>query len=285
MIKQYDSIAELRADWLSGAQRPMGSDSDWYGYETKQQTKELSLSGDVSLVPQAEAMIESISTRIDVPRRRVESCVAGSWPSVPDALAGHPMFMRRMQIVNDEFAPIHIYADTSSSAGIQACDLHKRGCAILALVLELSKSRPVTLYQITTMGSGSSYGQNYGRERGEYNSPEYDDGEVILAARINTSPLDLATACYALTSQGFSRRLTYETTGNYGGNGHWPRRYNVFGKDLYAKYITETISPNPKTTLYVEAPHLQDPLILDPVKWLHEQIARFSKVTEEETYV
>lgn len=291
MIKHYETIADIREDYLrNGKELGGGGSADWYGYESKAETIALSATGDTRLVSEAEAMIEKITTSIEVPKRVVQRTVAGGWPSVPDAIAGLPLSMRRMVETNDDRAPITIYADTSSSAGINAAVLKRRGCAILALVMELSKVRPVTLYQITTMGTGKGPGGGYGwadRSRNvnksDYASPIYDNGEVILTARINTAPLDLATACYVLTSQGFSRRLTYDTTYGYGGNGEWPVRYNLFGAKLYAKYITETMG-NPDTTLYIEAPHVKDTIVVNPVGWLETQIKRFTESVEEKEY-
>ena len=274
MIKFYDSISALRAEAIklgietSSSRYAGGPNSysglDWYNGENIADTLRKSAYGDPSLVPQAEAYINSFNKPIDSSRKVWEPAPAGAFPIVPDFCMGLPTSMRRRQTIVDDIAPINILVCTTSSAGIKAEILAKRGTAILALVMMLSASRPVTLRVIqTTDGT--------------------DNGETILVSTINTSPLDLATACYALTSSGFDRRLSHFIAGELNHfKGGWPRGYN-FMKNENNPYLTalpERLGFNPLDTLLVSPTYLTDTLVTAPLDWIQTQLDRFTKQNE-----
>jgi len=269
MIKSYDSIAAMREDYISLAATsgrgwaPKGRDP-WYGNETREQTLARSLSGDTTLVPQAETLLASLDTAVETSRPAWDLAPAGAFVNIPAAIAGHPGCMYRKTLVTDDRAPITILACTTSSSACSQEMLVKRGTTILALVMALARLRPITLHQLTAV-------------HGADNS-----GETVLTAQINTSPLDLATACYVLTSSGFARRLTYDLAvalNNF--NGSWPRAFNATKPHAYFDPLIPRLGFDPKHTLIIPAAHIRDTMLSDPVTWVNIQVKRFTQTSEE----
>jgi hypothetical protein len=96
--------------------------------------------------------------------------------------------MRRRERSLNEFAPITIYVDLFASAAFSSADIQVRGAAILALTRILTAHRVVTLY----VGLASSL--------------FYSGKTLMLGVKIDTTPLDLARAAYALCGASFIRR-------------------------------------------------------------------------------
>lgn len=269
MIIRYDSPAELRADYIRRNARANTSthsgraNVEWYGGETIADTLRLTEFGDTKLVPKAEALLDKLDTAIETSRRTWEPAPAGAFVCVPDVLAGHPTPMRRLIYQQDETSPITILVNTSSSAGINADTLQKRGIVILALVMALSRLRPVSLQQLAIMHG-------------------IQDGETIFTSQINTAPLDLATACYVLTSAGFARELTYCLGRSYNRfNGGWPREFDYGRPDKYYTSVQQKLGLDPTKTLVIGAAQLGDELLSDPVRWINKQIAHFTSQGDE----
>lgn len=262
MIRHYDSIVALRDHFiaLGCLKRVSGHDNDWYGGETPADSVHLATTGDTSLVPEAEKLIDQLDTQIETPRRVWEPSPAGSFCVVPDVLAGLPTPMRRQREIGDEHHPIAIFVCSTISGAISTSLIQKRGTTILALVLALARVRPVSLCTVATIGG----------ERG-------DRIETVLSTRIETAPLHLASACWALTSPGFARRLNYDIARKINGfEGGWPELYNTLGQARYCDHLGEVLSPTSKDRTLVIAPaHIRDPLINAPVAWLNQQIHHF----------
>jgi hypothetical protein len=268
MIIRYDSTAALRQAYIDlNVSNSSGfSGNSWYGNETEADTLRKAEVGDMSLVAKAEDQLNKLDSAIETPRLIWERSVAGAFCVVPDVLAGLPTPMRRQTHQRDETNPITILAVTTSSAGISAYTLAQRGTTILALVLALSRIRPVTLHQLTLLDGD--------KDR---------SGETIITSEINTHPIDLATACYVLTSAGFARRLTYglaKRLNNF--TGGWPRNYQ-YGKDKnkYYDYLAQVLAPDPKRCLVIGAAELHDELLSEPITWLNKQITKFTTAQEE----
>jgi hypothetical protein len=267
MIKHYASLAELRSAWFaSGGLRngsPMGS--AWYNHESPADTARYAESGNAALVPQAEAMLAKLDLAIETPRRAWERAPAGAFPWVPDVLAGLPTPMRRQVHVPDERAPVNILTVTTSSAGVSSAVLERRGIVILAAAMALSRLRPVNLCAIAML-----------------DGPKDGSGETVIINRINTTPLDLATACWMLTSAGYARRITYDmarTLNNFSGG--WPRGFLYGAPERYYDNLTARLGYRKADTLFIGAAHISDPLLADPLAWVQGQINRFTTQTTE----
>ena len=260
MIKSFDSIRELvlEAKKLGIECHDFPSSNSWFNGESTKQTLDFALNGNDSLVSKAQELIDSLDTEIETLRREWIPGVAGSYPVVADFCRGLPTSMRRRVELPNDSAPIHILVSTTSSAGIDAKYLQKRGTVILALVLALSAIRPVSLHVFAMLdGSADS------------------TGEIITLAKINTTPLDLATACYCLTSSGFDRRIFHYTSkiwANY--RGGWPRDYNT-NQDKYIKDLPKKLGFNDSDTLLIKPAYIGDKMLINPINWINEQIQRF----------
>lgn len=277
MFLRYDSTAALREDYIKSCGMPTSrtpsrdgwghySRHDWYGGESAAQSCQLALSGDTKLVPDAEALLTQLDTHIETPRRVWNHSPVGPQCSIPEYIAGIPTCMRTLSYEMDEAAPITIFVTTTSSAGISAETLAKRGTVILALVMALSRVRPVSLHQLTIVD---------GQDK---------DGETVITSQINTNPLDLATACYVLTSAGFARRLTYDLAkAKNGFTGGWPRRYRYGNSAPYFAYLKTKLAPaDPSKCLIIGSAELGDELLTQPLAWISKQISHFTHMQEEE---
>jgi hypothetical protein len=266
MIIRYDSPAAIADDFIArNCKRvSLGGDRlDWYNYETAEDSLRMTKEGNAKLVPFAERYLDKLDHAIETSRKVWEATPVGAYYSVPDVIAGRPRSMRRQIEEADDRQPITILVNTSSSAGIDAKTLEKRGVAILALVMALSRIRPVNLQLL-----GILHG--------------VDEGETIMTAQINTAPLDLATACYTLTSSGFARRLTYTLAKVRNGfNGMWPRKFIYHRPEAYYEYVVQRLGLDPTKTLVIGAAQLGDELLDRPLVWIKKQIARFTTSQED----
>lgn len=158
------------------------------GYQSCDTINKLAREGDDSMVPQAQKLIEHFAGIPETQRFRNVPSVVGSVPIVPAAIAGHPLSMLRRQRFTSEASPISVALSMSVSSSINADIVSMHGCAVLALVMRLIQDRPVNLIL---------FGENR----------LTDGGNIYTVCRINTTPLDLASACYAMTNAGFRRGL------------------------------------------------------------------------------
>lgn len=268
MIIRYDSTAALRAAYLEHKGKlphnyHSGEGGNWFANESEADTLRKAELGDTTLVAKAEAALEKLDQVIETPRKVWERSPAGAFCCVPDVLAGLPTPMRRQTQVRDEHAPITILAISTSSAGIGAETLARRGTIILALVMALSRIRPVTLQQLTILHG-------------------IEGGETVITSEINTHPLDLATACYVLTSAGFARRLTYGLAKALNSfNGGWPKGFSYYSPETYYNRLRHILAPDPTRCLIIGAAQLGDELLDQPITWLNKQITRFTTELEE----
>lgn len=271
MLKQYESWGE----YLHAASDPKcksvrhatASTYDWYGDMSYTQALELANNGDDSYVARAEKVLETLQDLnggVDI--IQWQPSIAGAYPCVAEYLSGSPTPMRR-QAPTGEVSPIRILVGSSCSGGISSKQMEKRGTYILALLLRLQAIRPVELALVSEMDGTA-------------------DGNYIQVIPIDSKPLSLAHAAYALCNVGFTRRVQYSTGIAFGGSdgSSWPRKHknasDVVGHADYLTWLKEHIGMQPDD-VFVDSAHLQDPLITEPIKWINEQIQRYNKVGEE----
>lgn len=274
MIVRYDSTFALRQAYLQvkpeldrrNYHRSTDGNNAWYGDESENDTLRKAELGDTSLVSFAEKQLGKLDATLETPRKLWDRSPAGAFCVVPDVLAGLPTPMRRQIYTRDETSPITILVCSTSSAGISAQTLQQRGITILALVMALARIRPVSLHQLCYV---------HGK----------DDGETVITSEINTHPLDLATACYVLTSAGFARRLTYglaKALNDF--NGDWPNAYGYRysgNNDQYFTHLKANLAVDPSRCLIISAAKLHDELLREPIAWINKQIKRFTEEQEE----
>lgn len=187
------------------------SASNWKSGESSETALSYVRNGDDKRVKQAEEICDQFNSEIDLgqsmPQWEVDVC--GAYPNVANFLAGVPETMWRKQNVQTDKAPIVIWVCVTSSGGCDAKQMEARGIAIQALAMALGVTRQVKIRIFSGLD---------GNKRNH-----------VVSIDLPT-PAVLSQAAYMLSSQGFSRGLTYEylykATGAGGG---WPDDIVTFG--------------------------------------------------------
>lgn len=228
----------------------------WFGYISFKEALEKSLTGDESYVASANALIEKLDVTMPETRAfKVIHSPYGGRANLGDWLAGAPLPMRRRVRTSSEFGPINIFVSTTSSAGVSADTMLKRGTAILALLLKLQQIRPIQLYLLAEL-HGASEGWQY---------------HVI---KVESQPLAVGVAAFALCHVGFARHLTYDY-GHYidNFNGAWPDGYF---SSLYAHARIDRLGATSQD-LVIKEVYLKDELVQRPIEWLTKQLEKYSQ--------
>jgi hypothetical protein len=133
----------------------------------------------------------------------------------------------------------------------------KRGSVIFALTRMLAARRPVELW-VTSAGGNNR-----------------DEMGCVLT-KINTTPMDLATAGYVLGHAAFVRAVCFPVErAQYSFNGGWAFNNYAF----YAKHIKELYSPLfPHVTdmLFIPGRHSRDASVTDPEAWLADKLRTYA---------
>lgn len=195
---------------------------------------------------------------LDVPSW--EHAVAGFIPCVPSYLAGSPESMRRPVQTSSDRSPIRVFASVCLSAGFTAGEIQKRGIALLALCRKLQMARPVELWVFADLHGGDA-------EDGTGNC-------AIPVVKIETMPLDLATATYAMTDAGFLRQLCFAWGYQHGFDGGWAWHGRPFS-DEYLNRLRDVLKIN-DNDLLIAGTHANDKLASDPVGFINEQVNRLT---------
>lgn len=239
------------------------SEGEWMGGMSYKEACHAAYAGDPAGVAASDKLMSEFEALAPVSRRwRTIDTVAGGAPNIGAYLAGSPLAMRRRQRELDQGAPLTIFVDAVSSAGIEAKDLKKRGAAVLALVRVLGAVRPVTVYMVA---GGGSFG----------------DGPAAFVMVRMDNPLDLSRAAFFLGHPGAGRGLAYSIMGKavdpkragiYTGSWAWGnnKKYVQHAPAIYAN----AIGANVDECLYLSPPHLSDPAIENPSKWVLDMLAK-----------
>lgn len=200
-------------------------------------------------VEMSEKFLSEIEDQIPVSRGwRMLDDVVGGVPNVPAYLAGHPQHMRRRVRAARDNAPLTIFMNLTSSMGIPAHLILKRGVVLMSLVRMLVEHRPVELWVGTSL-----------------------DDMATAAWRIDTTPLDLARAAYHVADVNMSRLFGYamcETlTDCHLGGGSF-----VMGPDVQGP-LREVAGWH--EVMWIPRIHLYDEMTTDPVAWLRRVMKQY----------
>lgn len=262
-VERFDNPETFRAAYLEcGFRRQQSNhtDRDWYSGETEQDTLRYCERGNDTLVPAARKLMDKFEATFEAPVRQWQHTPAGIIPCIPDVIAGNPDNMRRWTVTDDDAAPIRVIVPITSSGGIDAHLLERRGTAALALVMALQARRPVDL-EIMVMSDCQGIEGKHHR---------------YTMVRIETRPLSLAHACWLLTSQGAARRMGYAIAGSRNGNKsiHWPPGY-ISDEAKYCKEMATALQLG-ASDLLMRPSWIYDPAVQDPEKWIVEQYNRMT---------
>lgn len=258
----FDGMSEL-ADFanhnLSGSYR--GDSSGFYG-DSFNDSLRFCREGNMQHVAASDALMDKLQNDMGIETFRTKwaDSVAGGFPNVPAAIAGHPLSMRTRQREKTASAPMAVVVDLTSSGGIADKHIQARGSAILALVRLLSAARPVELYVAAGLGQDSG-------------------GAVFQFVKVETAPLDLPRACYAATSNSFARRIGYGLCKSQGSNGSWP--FNNY--ELHAQLWRQTCQlflPHASEILAIPGAYSNDRTIIAPEQWARDMLATYAPQVE-----
>jgi hypothetical protein len=218
------------------------------------------ITGDESYVENANKMLDALD--VELPETKSFQTIRspfGGRVNFGDWLAGAPDPMRRRKRTSTDVAPIKIVVSTTSSGGISAKVLEKRGYAILALVLKLQTVRPIQLYLLTELNGACGWHYNL--------------------TRIESQPLALGVAAFALCDADFARLPCYNFAARKeaGYNGGWPDGFN--GKD-YPRLRRERCGLS-DDDLVIGSAHAEDQLLTEPLAWIKGQLEIYAKQGEE----
>lgn len=262
VIATYESIGAFCAalDTEVTADKKAQAGSEWQGGQSWEQARKSILEGHMEVVPKADALIEQLAgASIELDQAQWELSMAGAFPCVPAYLADSPESMFRQVQVKTETAPVRVFASVCCSAGVKPEQLEARGTTILALCMKLTSIRPVELYVYADMGG-----------RGH---------ALMPCVKLETSPLDLSTATYALSHTSFLRQLCFSWAYGKDWDGSWAWGASPTDADSI-RQTSEALGVG-EHDLLIPGGHLTDPLITRPVEWINEQIARFTTAQEE----
>jgi hypothetical protein len=222
--------------------------SDWKCNLSSEDALALTMHGDESRVAAAQALIDEFSNDVDLGQLYPvwTPDVVGSYPIVPNVLAGIPETMMRRVMETSERAPITIWVCVTSSGGIRALDMERRGIAIMALAMALSQTRAVNIRIFSALG-----GNNY-------------SGNHLVSVDL-LQPLSLSQAAFMLSSQAFARGLTYKYLNLATGSGDtWPASV---GHGRYEDRCQQWRKLLPIESLDIVFPHIfmSDPDITNPI--------------------
>jgi hypothetical protein len=260
--KDHFVLADSMADLGRGApgiapdtgHERISSNLGWYGDVTFNQACQLAINGDVKLVEKSDALLSKFERyAFETAGKGWRNDVTGALPDVPAYIAGHPLNMRRRTRLDSAAAPIAIIVDTTISAAIKAEIIMRRGAAILALVRILAGRRPVELWAVSQVDAK-------------------DSGCATVGARIDTTPLDLGTAAFALTHPAFPRRICYSMARKYGFLGGWPYYSGGESRDCMVDMLRPAM-PHVTECLFMPGMHVKDQAANEPELWLEQKLA------------
>jgi hypothetical protein len=260
MLVEFDSVEEFAKACKQAVKEPSYRRADtWTAHVSFSQAIEKSLVGDESYVDGANKLIDQLD--VDMPTtkafKRVHSPYGGS-VNMGDWLAASPTPMRRRIRTSSDIGPVNIYVSTTSSAGVDAETMKKRGYAILALLLKLQTVRPIQLYLLTELHGAR-------------------DGWHYQKIRVESQPLNISVAAFALCNVGWARHLTYDYAREIDGfNGCWPKGYDSPG---YVEARRERLGLADNDLLIKKA-HVQDELVKRPLEWLTKQLEKYANIND-----
>ena len=258
MLRSYDSIEDFSRAAKDASQYDNGSASDWYGNETFEQSLEGCFKGDDRLISEADKLLEKIDGEsLETTSHKWVPSPQGAFVCVPDYLNNSPFAMRNRKKLVSDLSPIKIYIATTCSSALGSKTMLKRGIAALALLRKLESLRPVQLFLT-------------GELHGKY------DGICLQVIRVESQPINMSVACYALAHVAFARHLSYSLARKTDGfNGYWPTMHemNSDGRttENYNNFIRQQLGLEPQD-IYIPSAHVYDLMLTNPVAWVNRTV-------------
>ncbi len=285
MILRYNSVIEYLAAVqeisASNVLNRYSSSRSWDMGVTGSAAMELAANGDPSIVAEWEGQIEHVQeASSEAPRPLWTPSMLGPRVSVPAYLAGSPMCMRRRKRPENITRHVSVYVSTTSSGGITADDMMRRGAAILGYVQSIqAMGLAIDLYLVADMQGWSDASSHIKRASDELHDMTID-GDCIQVIRVESRPLDLSTAGFAMAHPAFARNVTYAHAASYGSYGSWSRTFHSTDAHnhpaAYARVMRAKLGCD-ETDIFVGPASLMDTLMSDPKAWIAARVAQACK--------
>jgi len=215
--------------------------------------------GDTQLVAAAEQFMAQVSAKLPSLAPVTVWDVSGDYVDVPAYLSGEPECMTYEESDDDPSAPIRIWVNVLPSGGISSAQLSKHGAVISALAMVLQQARSnvkVTAYADLAWNA---------RKQG-----------AVVSWDLPTSPLVLSALTASLAQPDIARATTVHAcrtlNPGIGQEGDWLRGHcpNYAYDDAW---VREDLGAAPDDVV-VPGLHLHSPHLVDPLRWVNDQIDR-----------
>lgn len=225
--------------------------------------------GDPAMVSPATDTMRRVAPIIDDNLRMCNlRTLCGTRVSVPDYLGGSPRCMVRRVKAPRMVPHVNLFVCIVSSCGLSAEKLLKRGATILALLEYLQACQiGVDLHLLVELDGDND-----------------QTGDYVQCIRVESQPLDLSTAAFAIAHPAFARNVTYAYAQKFHGFcGGWPRNLThdwATGADgqptkeqvRWFDMLRSFGVPIKDTDIYIPHAYMTDELMTQPEKWLEARI-------------
>lgn len=282
MIARWDSITDFVRFARTHATLSTHSEGrSWDAGVTGVQAAELAIAGDRSIVAQCMTDVDAFTLgATEETRPQWESSVAGSRVDVPSFIAGSPACMKRRAKRATDTRHVAIYVSTSCGANIPASVMLKRGAAILGLLETLQASGvAVDLFVVDDMQGARSEDRvnpsvlHEAKRHGTWDLSW--NGDHVQVIRVESRPLDLSVAGFALAHPAFARNVALAVGAPFGFSGQWSETYmrTRYDAPAYRKAMARTLGMSP-SDLFVPPVDNRDTVVQDPARWMRECLAQ-----------
>lgn len=261
----FDSPSAFLAECRRLNIRP--SYSSWTGGDKAEEVHRKLDQGDTKYVAEAEAAIAEIMSglHLEALRNEWEDAVAGCIPNVPAFCAGVPLTMRRKHIVVTEISPIKIFVSLTSSGGVNTATLTRRGVCLLALVIALTRVRPVELWTFNAIDMDSGFGRS---SSGGWQP-------IVDLVKLPTQPIDVGLISYILVNMSFTRGLGYSY------NNHFKHDYTHHAPLPNLDKCRKLVGAEPQDVVFPPI-HLYEEYS-NPTKWVKDRLKKILDLNREQT--
>lgn len=236
--------------------------------------------GDLSKVRYAEEVMDKLNREqlLAVGAKEPHLSVVGAMTHFPSYEAGLPncMINEAPSDIRGTHTPLNIYYDRFGSIGLDTQALTNRGIACLAFVMAMANVRPINVYIIAATANG----QIANNSGGLY-------GSII---RIETQPLDLVRAAHILTSESFTRNLTWSSASYLQAQKHGlaDKHWGAYGPfvdtpasgEPYNQSMRHAFQMGKDDIFLAGASVLDELATRDPVAWVAEMLRRHANEEE-----
>lgn len=257
-IVRYDSLTEFSESLpktTPRANHDLDEIDEWSGKQTYSEARARLWSGFPEAVKRSDAILEKLESEgIELKQQSWDTELQGYFPCVPAFVSGDPDCMFIPVDEQSNTAPMRVFASVCLSAGFSKQELETRGIAILALVRKLSLIRPVEFWL---------YGDMYGSQP---------------CIRIETLPMDLTSASYAISNAGFLRKLCFGW--GYDGRG-FDGSWASWGGHMPIEKAREALGAT-NDDLVIPGSYLNRDDLKDPVKWVNNRVVKYTGLEKSE---